>query len=63
MRVDSCSVPYPNVKTPHLHPLLFRKGRGEKLRTPENVAVVGDYPALSNVVLFVRRDFSKPDRR
>jgi hypothetical protein len=63
MRVDSCSVPYPNVKTPHLHPLPFRKGRGEKLQMPENVAVVRHHPELSNVVLFARRDFSKPDRR
>ena len=56
-------LPYPNVRTPHLHPLPFRKGRGEKLRTPENVTVVRHHPALSNVVLFTRRDLSKPDRR
>ena len=63
MRVDPCSVPYPNVETPHLHPFPFRKGSGEKLRTPENVAVVRHHPALSNVLLFARRDLSKPDRR
>jgi len=63
MRVDSCGAPYPNAKTPHFHPLSFRKGRGEKLQTPENVALVRHHPALSNVVLFARRDLSKPDRR
>jgi hypothetical protein len=63
MRVDPCSAPYTNVKTPHLHPLPFRKGRGEKLRTPANVAVVRNHLALSNVVLFARRDFSKQDRK
>jgi hypothetical protein len=59
MRVE---LPYPNVRTPHLHPLPFRKGRGEKLRTPENVAVVRHHLAFSNVVLFARRDLSKPDQ-
>jgi len=63
MRVDPYSVPYPNARTPHLHPLPFRKRRGEKLQTPENVALVRHQPALSNVVLFARRDLSKPDRR
>jgi hypothetical protein len=53
-------LPYPNVRTPHLHPLPFRKGRGEKLGTPEKVAVVGHHPAFSNVGLFARRDLSKP---
>jgi len=33
-------LPYLSVKTPHLHPLPFGKGRGEELRMPENVAVV-----------------------
>jgi hypothetical protein len=53
-------LPYPNVKTPHLHPLPVRKGRGEKLGTPEKVAVVRHHPVFSNVVLFACRDFSKP---
>ena len=56
-------LPYPNVRTPHLHPLPFRKGRGEKLRTPDNAKVVRHHLALSNVVLFARRDLSKPDQR
>jgi len=43
MRVDPCSVPYPNVKTPHLHPLPFHKG-SEKLRTPETAEVVRHHP-------------------
>jgi lipopolysaccharide heptosyltransferase II len=33
------------------------------LITPENADIVGCHPALSNVVLFARRDFSKRGRR
>jgi lipopolysaccharide heptosyltransferase II len=33
------------------------------LITPENAEIVRCHPALSNVVLFARRDFSKPGRR
>jgi hypothetical protein len=40
-------LPYPNVRTPHLHPLPFHKGRGEELRTPQNAEVVRHHPALS----------------
>ena len=50
-------LPYPNVRTPHLppspgygvagHHLPFRKGRGEKLRTPDNAKIVRHHPALS----------------
>jgi len=33
-------LPYPNVRTPHLHPLPFRKGRGGKLRVPQDAEAV-----------------------
>ena len=56
-------LPYPNVRTPHLHPLPFRKGRSENLRTPDTAKVVRHHLALSNVVLFARRDLSKPGQR
>jgi len=62
MRVDSCVCRIQTSK-PLTITSPLRKGRGEKLQTPENVAVVRHHPALSNVVLFARRDFSKPDRR
>ena len=33
-------LPYPNVRTPHLHPLPFRKRRGGKLRVSQNAEAV-----------------------
>jgi hypothetical protein len=35
MRVDPCSCRILDFRTPHLHPLPLRKGRGEKFRTPD----------------------------
>jgi len=50
-------LPYPNVRAPHLYPLPFRKGGGEKLRKLDNAKIVRHHPALSNVVLFAPRGF------
>jgi heptosyltransferase I len=41
----------------------YPRARIDWLITPENAEVVRYHPALSNVVLFARRDFSKPGRR
>jgi lipopolysaccharide heptosyltransferase I len=41
----------------------YPRARIDWLITPENAEVVRHHPALSNVVLFARRDFSKPGRR
>ncbi|PYI77978.1 MAG: hypothetical protein DMF05_13000, partial [Verrucomicrobia bacterium] len=38
----------------------YPRARIDWLITPENAEVVRHHPALSNVVLFARRDFSKP---
>ena len=49
----------------HIIPLLVKlrarypRARIDWLITPENAEVVRHHPALSNVVLFARRDFSK----
>jgi lipopolysaccharide heptosyltransferase I len=53
----------------HTIPLLVKlrarypNARIDWLITPENAEVVRHHPALSNVVLFARRDFSKPGLR
>ena len=53
----------------HTLPLLVKlrarypRARIDWLITPENAEVVRYHPALSNVVLFARRDFSKRGRR
>jgi heptosyltransferase I len=53
----------------HTIPLLVKlrarypNARIDWLITPENAEVVRSHPALSNVVLFARRDFSKRGRR
>jgi heptosyltransferase I len=53
----------------HTIPLLvklrarFPRARIDWLITPENADIVRSHPALSNVVLFARRDFSKRGRR
>ena len=53
----------------HTIPLLVKlrarypRARIDWLITPENAEVVRHHPALSNVVLFARRDFSKPGQR
>jgi heptosyltransferase I len=53
----------------HTIPLLVKlrarypRARIDWLITPENAEVVRSHPALSNVVLFARRDFSKRGRR
>ncbi len=53
----------------HTIPLLVKlrarypRARIDWLITPENAEVVRHHPALSNVVLFARRDFSKRGRR
>ena len=41
----------------------YPRARIDWLITPENAEVVRHHPALSNVVLFARRDFSKPGRK
>jgi heptosyltransferase I len=41
----------------------YPRARIDWLITPENAEVVRHHPALSNVVLFARRDFSKRGRR
>jgi len=41
----------------------YPNARIDWLITPENADIVGCHPALSNVVLFARRDFSKRGRR
>src|SRR5947199_7963972 len=41
----------------------YPRARIDWLITPENAEVVRHHPALSNVVLFARHDFSKPGRR
>ena len=41
----------------------YPHARIDWLITPENAEVVRHHPALSNVVLFARRDFSKPGQR
>jgi lipopolysaccharide heptosyltransferase I len=41
----------------------YPRARIDWLITPENAEVVRHHPALSNVVLFARRDFSKSGRR
>ena len=41
----------------------YPSARIDWLITPENADIVGCHPALSNVVLFARRDFSKRGRR
>jgi heptosyltransferase I len=41
----------------------YPRARIDWLITPENAEVVRNHPALSNVVLFARRDFSKRGRR
>ena len=41
----------------------YPRARIDWLITPENAEVVRYHPALSNVVLFARRDFSKPGQR
>jgi heptosyltransferase I len=41
----------------------YPRARIDWLITPENAEVVRHHPALSNVVLFARRDFSKPGHR
>jgi lipopolysaccharide heptosyltransferase I len=41
----------------------YPRARIDWLITPENAGVVRDHPALSNVVLFARRDFSKRGHR
>jgi len=41
----------------------YPSARIDWLITPENAEIVRCHPALSNVVLFARRDFSKPGRR
>jgi ADP-heptose:LPS heptosyltransferase len=41
----------------------YPRARIDWLITPENAEVVRHHPALSNVVLFARRDFSKPGQR
>ena len=41
----------------------YPRARIDWLITPENAEVVRSHPALDNVVLFARRDFSKPGRR
>jgi len=41
----------------------YPRARIDWLITPENAEVVRRHPALSNVVLFARRDFSKRGRR
>jgi len=41
----------------------YPQARIDWLITPENAEVVRHHPALSNVVLFARRDFSKQGRR
>ena len=40
---------YPNVRTPHLHPLPFPKGRGKELQTLENAEAVRHHPARATV--------------
>ena len=40
----------------------YPRARIDWLITPENAEVVRHHPALSNVVLFARREFSKPGR-
>jgi lipopolysaccharide heptosyltransferase I len=53
----------------HTIPLLVKlrarypRARIDWLITPENADIVRSHPALSNVVLFARRDFSKRGRR
>ena len=53
----------------HTIPLLVKlrarypRARIDWLITPENAEVVRHHPALSNVVLFARRDFAKRGRR
>jgi heptosyltransferase I len=53
----------------HTIPLLVKlrarypRARIDWLITPENAEIVRSHPALSNVVLFARRDFSKRGRR
>ena len=41
----------------------YPRARIDWLITPENAEVVRHHPALSNVVLFARREFSKPGQR
>jgi lipopolysaccharide heptosyltransferase I len=41
----------------------YPRARIDWLITPENAEVVRHHPALSNVVLFARRDFSKPGQK
>jgi heptosyltransferase-1 len=41
----------------------YPRARIDWLITPENAEIVRCHPALSNVVLFARRDFLKPGRR
>ncbi|HEX3248863.1 MAG TPA: glycosyltransferase family 9 protein, partial [Pyrinomonadaceae bacterium] len=41
----------------------YPRARIDWLITPENAEIVRCHPALSNVVLFARRDFSKRGRR
>src|SRR5206468_5000302 len=41
----------------------YPSARIDWLITPENADIVRCHPALSNVVLFARRDFSKRGRR
>src|SRR5262249_50594693 len=41
----------------------YPRARIDWLITPENAEIVRDHPALSNVVLFARRDFSKRGHR
>ena len=41
----------------------YPRARIDWLITPENAEIVRYHPALSNVVLFARRDFSKRGRR
>ena len=41
----------------------YPRARIDWLITPENAEVVRHHPALSNVVLFARRDFSKRGRK
>ena len=41
----------------------YPRARIDWLITPENAEVVRHHPALSNVVLFARRDFLKPGQK
>src|SRR5438132_1461177 len=41
----------------------YPAARIDWLITPENAEIVRFHPALSNIALFARRDFSRPGRR